>query len=38
LKSGDKYNELLEKKFIKNNNYEKEMASAFALKNNFLAF
>lgn len=38
LKSWDKYNELLEKNFIKNNNYEKEMASAFALKNNFLAF
>ncbi len=38
LKSWDKYNELLEKNFIKNNNYEKEMASAFALKNNFLAY
>lgn len=38
LKSWDKYDELLEKNFIKNNNYEKEMASAFALKNNFLAF
>ena len=36
LNSWDKYNELLEKKFIKNDNYQKDMSNAFALKNNFL--
>lgn len=38
LESGDKYNELLEKKFIKNNEYEREMAVSFAKKNQFLAY
>ena len=34
----DKYDELLQKKFIKNDLYEKDMAQAFAKKNEFLAF
>ena len=33
-----KYNELLEKKFIKDDNYEKDMTLAFAKKNQFLAY
>jgi len=32
-----KYNELVEKKFIKDKNYEKEMPICYAKKNNFLA-
>lgn len=36
IKSGSKYDELFEKKFIKWANYISDMASAFALKNNFL--
>lgn len=38
IKSWDKYNELLERKFIKSSDYERDMSSAFALKNNFLWF
>ncbi|MDD5213060.1 MAG: His-Xaa-Ser system radical SAM maturase HxsB [Candidatus Gracilibacteria bacterium] len=38
LESGEKYDELLEKKFIKNNEYEGDMALAFAKKNQFLAY
>lgn len=34
----EKYNELLEKKFIKDENYEKDMALAYAKKNEFLAY
>lgn len=36
--TSNKYSELLGKKFIKWDNYEKEMAVAFAKKNNFLAY
>jgi len=36
--SGDKFNELMDRKFIKDENYEKDMAPAFAKKNEFLAF
>lgn len=35
--SWDKYNELLEKKFIKNDDYEQDMSLAYAKKNQFLA-
>ncbi len=38
LESWEKYDELLEKKFIKNNEYEWDMALAFARKNQFLAY
>jgi len=38
LKSGDKYDELLSKRFIKNSDYISEMAWAYAKKNQFLAF
>ncbi|MDD2870358.1 MAG: His-Xaa-Ser system radical SAM maturase HxsB [Candidatus Gracilibacteria bacterium] len=38
LNAGDKYNELLQKKFIKNKDYETEMAKSFAKKNEFLAY
>ncbi|MDP2090481.1 MAG: His-Xaa-Ser system radical SAM maturase HxsB [Candidatus Gracilibacteria bacterium] len=38
LNSGEKYDELLSKKFIKNNDYELDMAKSFAQKNAFLAF
>lgn len=34
----EKYSELLEKRFIKNNDYEKEMALSYAKKNKFLAY
>lgn len=36
--SWEKYDELLEKKFIKVDNYEKEMSVLYAKKNEFLAF
>lgn len=38
LNAWDKYNELLQKKFIKNKDYETEMAKSFAKKNEFLAY
>lgn len=38
LNSWEKYDELLSKKFIKNNDYELDMAKSFAQKNAFLAF
>jgi len=38
IKEGDKYDELLKNKFIKDKNYEKEMIPAFAKKNEFLAY
>ena len=38
LVEGDKYQELKSKKFIKSTEYEKDMAAAFAKKNDFLAF
>lgn len=34
----EKYDELMKKKFIKDENYEKDIAPAFAKKNNFLAY
>jgi len=34
----EKYNELLEKKFIKTNEYERDMTLAYAKKNEFLAY
>lgn len=36
--SWEKYDELLEKKFIKDENFEKDMALAYAKKNEFLAY
>ncbi|MDD3302426.1 MAG: His-Xaa-Ser system radical SAM maturase HxsB [Candidatus Gracilibacteria bacterium] len=38
LVSGDKYNELLEKRFIKRDTYERDMAIMYAQKNGFLGF
>lgn len=38
ITSWDKYNELFEKKFIKWENYEQEMADLFTKKNQFLSF
>ncbi len=38
INSWDKYNELIEKKFIKDDNYQKDMPLAFAQKNQFLAY
>ncbi|MDD5769646.1 MAG: His-Xaa-Ser system radical SAM maturase HxsB [Candidatus Gracilibacteria bacterium] len=38
LNSGEKYDELLEKKFIKDESYEKDMSLAFAKRNDFLAY
>lgn len=38
ITSWDKYKELVDKKFIKCENYEHEMAISYALKNEFLAF
>jgi len=36
--SWDKYNELLARKFIKDENYTKDMTLAYAMKNDFLAY
>jgi F0F1-type ATP synthase alpha subunit len=38
ITEGDKYDELLEKKFIKNESYERDMSLAYAKKNEFLAY
>lgn len=38
LNSWDKFNELLEKKFIKTDTYTKDMSLSYARKNQFLAF
>jgi len=38
ITSWDKYDELLEKKFIKNETYETDMTNAYAKKNGFLSF
>ena len=38
IKTWEKYNELVEKKFIKWDNYENEMAVRYAKKNEFLAY
>ncbi len=38
MKGGDKYEELKRKKFIKNENYEKDTSLVYAEKNHFLAY
>ncbi|MDD3646550.1 MAG: His-Xaa-Ser system radical SAM maturase HxsB [Candidatus Gracilibacteria bacterium] len=38
ITSGEKYDELMAKGFIKNDSYEKDMALAYARKNQFLAY
>ncbi len=38
IESWEKYNELLEKSFLKDSNYENDMIDKFARKNKFLAF
>ncbi len=38
INSWEKYEELLNKKFIKSNNYENDMINSFALKNQYLSY